>query len=105
MGFQYKTMDVIAKELNIDTIQAMGFFQQIMIKVVKYIDMPLQHISNNILSLMKRRGDKKYILNLIKKLRREVPNIKIRSTFMVGFPGETNKDFKELCSFIKKYKL
>lgn len=74
-------------------------------KVVKYIDMPLQHISNNILSLMKRRGDKKYILNLIKKLRREVPNIKIRSTFMVGFPGETNKDFKELCSFIKKYKL
>lgn len=74
-------------------------------KVVKYIDMPLQHIADNVLTLMKRRGNKKYILNLIKKLRREIPNIKIRSTFMVGFPGETKKDFKELCKFLKVYKL
>ena len=74
-------------------------------KVVKYIDMPLQHIADNVLSLMKRRGDKKYILKLIKKLRRQIPNIKIRSTFMVGFPGERDKDFKELCKFLKVYKL
>lgn len=74
-------------------------------KVVKYIDMPLQHISNNVLTLMKRRGDKKYITSLIKKIRKEIPNIKIRSTFMVGFPGETQKDFNELCGFLKKYKL
>lgn len=74
-------------------------------KIVKYIDIPLQHISNNVLTLMKRRGDKKYIENLIKTLRREIKDIKIRSTFMVGFPGETEKDFKELCNFLKKYKL
>lgn len=74
-------------------------------KIVKYIDVPLQHISNNVLKLMKRRGDKKQIISLIKKLRREVEGIKIRTTFMVGFPGETKKDFKELCSFLKRFKL
>lgn len=74
-------------------------------RIVKYIDVPLQHISNNVLKLMKRRGDKKQIINLIKKLRREVEDIKIRTTFMVGFPGETKKDFKELCSFLKRFKL
>ena len=74
-------------------------------KVVKYIDMPLQHISNNVLKNMGRRGDKKYIETLIKKLRSRVKGIKIRSTFMVGFPGETEKDFRELIKFLKKFKL
>ena len=74
-------------------------------KIVKYIDVPLQHVSDNVLMLMKRRGDKKQIVSLIKKLRREVDGIKIRTTFMVGFPGETKKDFKELCVFLKRFKL
>ncbi|MBQ3048232.1 MAG: 30S ribosomal protein S12 methylthiotransferase RimO [Clostridia bacterium] len=74
-------------------------------KVVKYIDVPLQHVSNNVLKLMKRRGGKKQIVCLIKTLRKQIKDIKIRTTFMVGFPGETKKDFKELCVFLKKYKL
>ena len=74
-------------------------------KIVKYIDIPFQHISDNVLKLMNRRGNRKYIENLIKKLRQKIKGIKIRSTFMVGFPGETEKDFKQLCKFLKKYKL
>jgi len=74
-------------------------------KVVKYIDIPLQHVSNNVLHLMKRHSTKEEIINIITKLRKEVPDIKIRTTFMVGFPGETEKDFKELCKFLTDYKL
>lgn len=74
-------------------------------KVVKYIDIPLQHISDNILKNMNRRGNKKQIESLIKNLRKRVNGIKIRSTFMVGFPNETEKDFKSLIKFLKKYKL
>ncbi len=74
-------------------------------KIVHYIDMPLQHASDNVLLNMCRKSRKKDIEELILKLRREIPDIKIRSTFMVGFPEETDKDFKELCSFLKKYKL
>ena len=74
-------------------------------KVIKYVDIPLQHISNNMLKAMKRRGSKEEIENLITTLRREIPDIKIRSTFMVGFPGETEKDIKELVSFLKTFKL
>jgi len=74
-------------------------------KVVKYIDMPLQHISDNVLKNMQRREKSKMIKALIKKLRHEIPDLKIRSTFMVGFPGETEKDVKTLTKFLKKYKL
>lgn len=74
-------------------------------KIVKYIDIPLQHISNNVLKLMKRRERKESVCLLIDKLRKEIPEIKIRTTFMVGFPGETQKDFNELCKFLKEYKL
>ncbi len=74
-------------------------------KIVHYLDMPLQHASDNVLLNMCRRTRKKDIEELILKLRREIPDIKIRSTFMVGFPGETDKDFKELCKFLKTYKL
>ena len=74
-------------------------------KIVKYIDIPLQHISNNVLKLMNRRETKQQIESLITKLRCEIPEIKIRSTFMVGFPGETKRDFNELVKFIKKFKL
>ncbi|NCB48231.1 MAG: 30S ribosomal protein S12 methylthiotransferase RimO [Clostridia bacterium] len=74
-------------------------------KVINYIDIPFQHVSDNVLKNMRRRETKKDIITLITKLRNEMDDIKIRSTFMVGFPGETEKDFKELCEFLKEYKL
>lgn len=74
-------------------------------KVVHYLDLPLQHVSNHMLSNMRRSSRKRDIIELINKLRREIPDIKIRSTFMVGFPNETKRDFKELCSFLKVFKL
>lgn len=74
-------------------------------KIAKYIDIPLQHISDNILKKMNRRTNKKQVCELIKKLRNEIPNIVIRSTFIVGFPGETEEDVNEICNFLTKYKL
>ncbi len=74
-------------------------------KILHYIDIPFQHISNHILSGMRRRTTKRDIVELINKLRRQIPDIKIRSTFMVGFPGETKRDFRELCYFLKIFKL
>lgn len=74
-------------------------------KVVKYVDIPLQHISDNILKKMNRKTSKTGIENLINTLRREIPDIIIRTTFIVGFPGETENDFNELLDFIEEYKL
>ena len=74
-------------------------------KVVKYVDMPLQHISDNVLKAMNRHTDKKSICDLIIKLRKRIPNIVIRSTFIVGFYNETREDFEELKKFIEEYKL
>ena len=74
-------------------------------KIVKYIDMPLQHISDNVLKAMNRHTDKKSICDLIIKLRKRIPNIVIRSTFIVGFYNETREDFEELKKFIEEYKL
>lgn len=70
-------------------------------KVVKYIDLPVQHISDKILKRMNRRGDGALIRSVITKLRDEIPDIAIRSTAIVGFPGETEEDFSELCEFVK----
>ncbi len=74
-------------------------------KVAKYIDIPLQHISDNILKRMNRRVNHSQICNIIDKLRLACPEIKIRSTFILGFPGETEDDFNTLCQFVKDYKL
>lgn len=74
-------------------------------KVLSYIDIPLQHISDNVLTKMGRKSRKKEIISLIERLRTAIPDISIRSTFMVGFPGETGRDFASLISFLKKYKL
>ena len=71
-------------------------------RVVKYIDMPLQHISDRMLTAMNRHGDSKMIKEVISKLRREIPEIVIRTTFIVGFPGETEEDFCKLCEFVKE---
>ena len=71
-------------------------------RILKYIDMPIQHISDNMLTAMNRHGDSAMIRGVIKKLRAEIPNIVIRTTFIVGFPGESESDFEELCEFVKE---
>ena len=73
-------------------------------KLIKYVDIPLQHASNPVLKLMNRKGTGESYLELISKLKREVDGIAIRSTFITGFPGETEKDFETLCEFVKKAK-
>lgn len=70
-------------------------------KIVKYIEMPIQHCSKNVLSAMHRPGDSDELLSLVEKLRREIPDVVLRTTVMVGFPGETESDFEELCRFLK----
>ena len=70
-------------------------------KLVKYMDIPIQHISDSVLARMNRHGDRALIESVIEKLRREVPGIVLRTTAMVGFPGEREEDFEELCEFIK----
>ncbi|MEG1499940.1 MAG: 30S ribosomal protein S12 methylthiotransferase RimO [Clostridia bacterium] len=74
-------------------------------KICKYIDVPFQHISDRILKNMNRRNTKSEAELLIEKTRAACPQIAIRSTFIIGFPGETRKDFNELIVFLKKYKL
>lgn len=74
-------------------------------KVCKYIDIPFQHISDKILTKMNRKGDKQRIISITEKLRNCKNYISIRSTFIIGFPGETRKDFKEMKNFLSKYKL
>jgi len=70
-------------------------------RLVKYMDIPVQHISDSVLKRMNRHGGKELILEAIKRLRDEVPDIVLRTTAMVGFPGETDEDFTELCEFVK----
>lgn len=71
-------------------------------KIVKYIDIPMQHASDNILRRMNRHVKGEYLQNLVDKLREIVPNIAIRTTFIVGFPGETEQDFETLYNFVAK---
>jgi ribosomal protein S12 methylthiotransferase len=72
-------------------------------RVVKYIDMPLQHINDQLLNVMKRRVTRKQIETLLDKLRKWVPGIAIRTTFIAGSPGETNKQHQELVQFVKDF--
>ncbi len=71
-------------------------------RLVKYIDIPIQHISDSVLKRMNRHGGQQLIKDAIKKLRDNVPGIILRTTAMVGFPGETEEDFAELCQFVKE---
>ena len=70
-------------------------------KAVKYLDMPLQHASQSVLKLMKRGGNRASLERLIKRVRDRVPGIAVRTTFITGFPGETDEDFEELMSFMR----
>jgi len=74
-------------------------------KIVKYIDMPFQHVSRHILASMGRKGDFDTYYELAMKLRESIPGVRIRSTFMVGYPGETESDFDLLIEFLKKTRL
>ena len=74
-------------------------------KVVPYIDIPLQHISDGILRRMNRRSTKAQTEEIIRKLREKMPDIAIRTTFIVGFPGETEEDFSEILEFLKAHEL
>ena len=71
-------------------------------RLVKYMDIPIQHISDKILTRMNRHGGKQLIEDTVKRLRERVPEIVLRTTAMVGFPGETEEDFEELCRFVKE---
>ena len=72
-------------------------------KVCKYIDIPIQHISDDVLRSMRRGVTARRTKELINKLRKNVPGIAIRTTFLVGYPNETEKDFKELCGFAEEF--
>lgn len=74
-------------------------------KIVKYLDIPFQHSEDRILKLMGRRGTRASYAALIAKLRREIPNIALRSTFMTGFPSETEEEHRALCSFLGEAKI
>ena len=71
-------------------------------KLVKYLDIPLQHINGEILKKMNRKGDRESIETLITKIRNKIPDITLRTTFITGFPGETEAQFEELAEFVKK---
>ncbi len=73
-------------------------------KIVKYLDMPVQHASGKVLRAMNRRGDKTSLTALVKRIRTAVPNIVLRTTVLVGFPGETEQDFAELREFVEEAK-
>ncbi len=87
--FPYEILDVMARHDN----------------VCKYIDIALQHISDKVLDNMRRHITGKETIDLINEMRRRVPDIKIRTTLMVGFPGEGEKEFEELLEFVKSMKI
>jgi ribosomal protein S12 methylthiotransferase len=85
-------------EFNDDLINVMATND----KVCKYLDIPIQHASNNVLKRMGRRTTKEEIKSLVNNLRSKIPNIALRTTLIVGFPGETEEDYKELVDFVKE---
>ena len=74
-------------------------------RLAKYIDVPLQHASRNVLARMKRGSNGDAFLHLLERMRKTIPGVSLRTSFIVGLPGETEKDFKELCDFVKAAKL
>src|ERR1700752_1633474 len=70
-------------------------------RLAKYIDMPLQHASRNVLARMKRGSHGDVFLKLLERMRATIPGVALRTSFVVGFPGETDADFRELCDFVK----
>ena len=71
---------------------------------MKYVDLPLQHASGKVLKRMGRHGDRATLTALIEKMRARIPGLTLRTTFITGFPGETEEDFTELAEFVKEVK-
>ena len=97
-GHDIRTLYNYPRFLNDELIEVMATEE----KIVKYVDIPLQHASNEVLRRMRRPDTKEQITALLKKLRERVPGVVIRSTFIVGFPGETEEQFQELKDFIQE---
>lgn len=74
-------------------------------KIVKYLDIPIQHVNDRILRAMNRRGDHAYLDTLFTKLRAQIPDLVLRTSLIVGLPGETDEEFEELCDFLAKHKI
>ena len=74
-------------------------------KIVKYLDIPIQHVNNRILRAMHRRGDAQFLRELFHKLRREIPGLVLRTSLIVGLPGETDEEFEELCDFLREMQI
>ena len=74
-------------------------------KIVKYLDIPIQHCNSQILRLMNRRGDGAYLRNLFQKLRKKIPGLVLRTSVITGLPGEGEEEFRELCEFLEEQKL
>lgn len=87
-------------ELSDELIELMGKEE----RLTPYFDLPIQHSSSRLLQSMNRRGDREFLLSLIKKIRDKVPNAILRTTLIVGFPGETEEDIEDLKSFIQEVK-
>ena len=74
-------------------------------KIVKYLDIPLQHVSKRILRAMRRPGDRQSLTALIQKLREHIPGVVLRTSLIVGLPGETEEEFAELCEFLQEVRI
>ena len=74
-------------------------------KIVKYLDIPIQHINSNILKKMNRRGDRQFLEDLFRKLRQRIPGLVLRTSLIAGLPGEGEEEFEELCQFLREFRL
>ena len=74
-------------------------------KIVKYLDIPLQHVSKRILRAMHRPGDRESLTALIRNLRTRIPGLVLRTSLIVGLPGETEEEFTDLCEFLQDVRI
>lgn len=115
---EYKLAELLRKVSQVEGIEWVrlhyaypGFFTDELIeemasnpKVCKYVDMPLQHSEDSILKRMRRPGRNRDIRELVAKIRSRIPNVSLRTSLIVGFPGETEEDFERLCEFVRDIK-
>lgn len=99
---RFRLLYVYPDEITPEFIQ---FMKENTNRIIPYLDMPIQHANNDILRAMRRTTTKEEIIQSIQRLRQEIPEITIRTSIIVGFPGETEAHFEELCSFIQEMKL
>src|SRR5579864_456511 len=93
---------LLEKLAAIENLRWIRFLYAYPNKISSYIDVPLQHASATTLKRMKRGGSAEIFLRTIEKMRRTIPNVTLRTSFIVGFPGETENEFEELCDFVRQ---